>query len=76
MFPTWDPAEALDPARESCSYVARVLPFDVDREALGAADRIVLEAEEHKDMEAYEDALLELMRTARVEAMRERAGAA
>jgi hypothetical protein len=76
LFSTWDPAEALDLARESCSYVARVLPFDADLEALGAADRVVLEVEEHKDMEAYEDALRELMRTARAQAMRERAGAA
>lgn len=46
LFPTRDPAEVRDLARKSCSYVAGVLPFYADPEAVGGADRRVLEAEE------------------------------
>jgi hypothetical protein len=52
------------------------LPTDAYLEAVGAADRAVLEAEERQDLPAYEEALRELCRTARAEAMREKEGAA
>jgi hypothetical protein len=70
----WSPVEALELAIKAYRYVARVLPPDAALEAIGRADRAVLEAEEREDFPAYEEALRELMRTARREA-RNRAAA-
>ena len=76
LFLTWDPAEVCDLALKSYSYVARVLPFYVDLEVIGGADRRVLKAEKVRDMEAFVDALRELTRAARAETRRGRTGAA
>jgi hypothetical protein len=64
----WDPVEALELAIKAYSYVARVLPPDAALEAIGRADRAVLEAEERQDFPTYEEALRELCRAARREA--------
>jgi len=72
----WPPELAWQRAREAYRYVSRVLPLDADLEAIGAADRRVLEAEERHDWPALEDALRELCKTARREAARVKAGAA
>jgi len=72
----WRPDKAVERARTAYEYVARILPTDAYLEAVGAADRVVLEAEERQDLPAYEEALRELCRTARAEAMREKEGAA
>ena len=66
----WDTELAADLARTAYRYVARVFPKDAPLEALGRADMAVLEAQERGDWPAYEEALRELMRTARREAMR------
>ena len=73
---TWNTEEAAGLAREAYRYVARTYPDDADLTALGVADRAVLEAQEAGDWEAFVEALRELMRTARREAARARAGAA
>jgi hypothetical protein len=51
-----------------------VYPKDAPPEPLGRADLAVLEAQEHGDWQGYEEALRELMRTAKREA-RQRAAA-
>ncbi len=72
----WDTEEAARLAREAYKYVARTFPPDAPLEPLGRADAAVVEAEEREDWLAYEEALRELCRVARREAMRRRAGAA
>jgi hypothetical protein len=74
---TWDTERAAELAREAYRYVARTYPPDAPLEDLGRADMAVLEAQEAGDFEAYEEALRELCRVARREAMsRTKAGAA
>ncbi len=72
----WDTEEAARLAREAYKYVARTFPPDAPLEPLGRADAAVVEAEERGDWPGYVEALRELMRTARREAARHRAGAA
>jgi hypothetical protein len=71
----WNPSEAVELARKSYNYVSHILPPDADLEAIGEADRHVLEAEENRDMDAYVEALRVLCIEARRAAM-ERRGAA
>jgi hypothetical protein len=66
----WNHRKAHELARAAYSYVARVLPPDAALEAIGQADRAVLEAEERQNFPAYEEALRELCRTVRREAER------
>jgi hypothetical protein len=66
----WDTEEAARLAREAYRYVARTYPPDADLESLGKVDRVVLEAQERGDWDAFVEALRELMRTARREAQR------
>jgi len=72
----WDREEAARLAREAYRYVARTFPPDGPLEPLGVADARVVEAEERGDWPGYVEALRDLMRTARREAARHRAGAA
>jgi hypothetical protein len=65
-----DAVEAMELARKAYAYVAQVLPSDATLEAIGRADRVVLEAEELRDFAAYEEALGELCKAARREAKR------
>jgi hypothetical protein len=44
--PSWNSEEASRLTREAYRYVARVLPSDANLEAIGAADRDILDAEE------------------------------
>jgi hypothetical protein len=66
----WNRVEALELARKAYSYVARVLPPDAALEAIGRADRAVLEAEQRQDFPVYEEALRELCKAAMREARR------
>jgi hypothetical protein len=72
----WDAELAFERARVAYRYVAATFPDEADLEVLAPYTAKAHEAERAGDMEAYEDALRELMRAARAEAMRERAGAA
>jgi hypothetical protein len=65
----WDTQLAADPARAAYRYVARTYPKDAPLEPLGRADMAVLEAQERGDWQGYEEALRELMKTARQEAI-------
>jgi hypothetical protein len=67
---SWDPEKALELARKAFSYVAKALPPDATLEAIGEADRIVLDVEERHNLAGYEEALRALCRTARTEARR------
>jgi hypothetical protein len=73
---TWNTEEAARLAREAYRFVARTYPPDADLTLLGVADMVDLEAQEAGDWEAFVEALRELMRTAKREAARARAGAA
>lgn len=73
MTAAWDAVKALQLAGKAYQYVARVLPPDATLDAIGRADRAVLEAEEREDFPAYEEALRDLMRTARREARKREA---
>jgi hypothetical protein len=75
MATAWDTERAAELAREAYRYVARTYPPGAPLEPLGTADRAVLDAQERGDWRAYEEALRELMRTARREALK-RKGAA
>jgi hypothetical protein len=66
----WDTEEAAHLARQAYRYVARTYPRDADLEPIGKVDRVVLEAQERGDWPRYVEALRELMRTAKREAMR------
>jgi hypothetical protein len=66
----WDTEKAAELARTAYRYVARTYPKDAPLEPLGRADMAVLEAQERGDWPAYEEALRELMRTAKREAMK------
>ena len=72
----WDAELAFERARVAYAYVVATFPDSADLEVLAPFTNAAHEAERAGDMEAFEDALRELMRTARAEAMRERAGAA
>jgi len=73
----WDTERAAQLAREAYRYVGKVYPPDAPMEPIGRADVVVLEAQEAGDFEAYEEALRQLCRVARREAMgRSKAGAA
>ena len=63
----WDTELAADRARTAYRYVAKVYPKDAPLEPIGVADRAVLEAQEAQDWPAFEEALRELMRTAKRE---------
>lgn len=78
-YAEWDVGLAAEKARAAFTYVARMLPEDAPPctlEALGAADRAVLEAEEAHDWARYLEALRELCRVSRREATRTKLGAA
>jgi hypothetical protein len=66
----WDPDLAFERARTAYRYVAANFPDSADVEVLAPYTAAAHEAERGGDMEAFEDALRELMRAARNEARR------
>jgi hypothetical protein len=66
----WDTERAAELARKAYKYVARWHPLDAPLEPLGRADMAVLEAQERRDWQAYEDALREMCGVAKREAQR------
>jgi hypothetical protein len=72
----WDTQRAEELRREAYRYVARVYPPDAPLEPLGIADMAVLEAQERGDWDAYVEALRQLMRVAKREAIRRRRSSA
>ncbi len=73
----WDTQRAEELRREAYRYVvARVYPPDAPLEPLGIADMAVLEAQERGDWDAYVEALRQLMRVAKQEAIRRRRSSA
>ncbi len=70
MMATWDTELAAERAREAYRYVARQYPKDAPLEPIGRADMAVLETQERRDWGGYEEALRELMRTAKREVLR------
>jgi hypothetical protein len=78
MMTTWDTERAAELARIAYRYryVAKVYPKGAPLDILGRADARVLEAEKAGDWEAYKQALRELCRVAKREAIQRRRGAA
>ena len=76
LVSAWDADRAFERARVAYRFVAANCPESADLEVLAPFTAAVHQAERAGNMEAFEDALRELMRTARAEAMRERVGAA
>jgi len=72
----WDSERAFERARVAYRFVAANFPDEADLEVLAPYTAAAHEAERAGDWPAYEDALRGLMRTARAEAMRRKAGAA
>jgi hypothetical protein len=72
----WKPELAFERARVAYRYVAANFPDEADLEVLALYTSAAHEAERAGDWPAYEEALRELMRAARAEAMRAKAGAA
>jgi hypothetical protein len=66
----WDTERAAELARTAYRYVARLYPKDAPLEPLRRADMAVLETQERRDWGGYEEALRELVRTAKREALR------
>jgi hypothetical protein len=66
----WKPELAFERARVAYRYVAANFPDSADLEILAPHTAAAHEAERGGDMEAFEDALRELMRAARREARR------
>jgi hypothetical protein len=73
---TWDTQKAAELATVAYRYVGKVYPKDAPLEPLGRADAAVLRAEEAGDWKGYEEALRELMRTAKREALKRERDAA
>ena len=73
----WDTELAARRAREAYRYVARTLPRDAQGSlaSLDPCQDAALAAQERRDWPAYEEALREMMRTARREAKRRRVAA-
>ena len=72
----WDAELAFERARTAYRYVAANFPDSADLKVLAPNTDAAHEAARRGDMTAYLDALRELMRTARLEAERPKAGAA
>jgi len=71
----WDPDLAFERARTAYRYVAVNFPDSADLEVQVPHTEAAHEAAARRgDMPAYLDALCELMKTARAEAMRQRSG--
>jgi hypothetical protein len=72
----WNPEKAAQRAQMAYRYVAEVLPKGLPGEArtgyepLDAHTAAAWEAERTEDMRAFEDALRELMRTAKRESLK------
>jgi hypothetical protein len=72
----WDADLAFERPRVAYRYVAANFLDEADLEVLAPYTAKAHAAERAGDMEAYEEALRGLMRAARAEAMRAKAGAA
>jgi hypothetical protein len=70
LVSAWDAARSFERARVAYRYVAANFPDSADLEVLAPYTAAAHEAERGGDMEAFEDALRELMRAARREARR------
>jgi hypothetical protein len=70
MMTRWDAEKAAELARTAYQYVARTYPPGGPWDAIGRADRRVVEAEERGVWEAYVEALREMCRVAKREAQR------
>jgi hypothetical protein len=66
----WDSERAAELARTAYRYVARTYPENAPLEPLGRADMAVIKAQERRDWSGYEQALREMCRLAREQAIK------
>ena len=69
----WDTELASERAREAYRYVARTMPNDANLDVLAPHEDAAIAAQRAGDWRGYEEALREMMRTAKREAERRRA---
>ncbi len=70
MMGTWDTARASELAREAYRYLVRTMPKDADLGVLAPHEDAALEAQRAGDFRRYEEALREMMRAGKREALR------
>ncbi len=66
----WDRELASQRAREAYRYIAQTMPKDADLDVLARYEDAAIAAQRAGDWQAYENALREMMRTAKREAQR------
>jgi hypothetical protein len=71
----WDTARASELAREAYRYLVKTMPKDSDLDVLAPHEDAALEAQRAGDWQAYEEALREMCRTAKREAVKRRRAA-
>ncbi len=69
----WDTELASERAREAYRYVARMMPKDADLDVLAPHEDAAIAAQRAADRQAYEEALREMCRVAKQEALKRRA---
>ena len=73
MSASWDTARASELARRAYEYVAWTYPPHANLKPLDAPQDAILEAQAAGDFEGYQQALREMCRVAKREALRRRA---
>jgi hypothetical protein len=68
--PTWDTERAAELARRAYDYVAWTYPPHASLKPLDGPQDAILEAQAAGDWQAYQEALREMMRMAKLEAQR------
>ena len=71
----WDTKKASERVREAYRYVAQTMPKDANLDALAPHEDAAIAAQRAGDFAAYEEALRELMRTAKRESLKRRGAA-
>ena len=72
----WDTERAATLARKTYRYLVKTMPRDADLDALTPHEDAALEAQRVGDFPAYQEALREMCRVAKREALEARRGAA
>ena len=75
MSVLWDPQRASELAREAYLYVAQAMPKGADLGVLSHHEEAALEAQREGNWTAYEEALREMCRVAKREALKRRGAA-
>jgi hypothetical protein len=75
MRGTWDTTKGSELARRAYAYVAATMPPDAHLDVLGEHEDAAIRAQRAGDLSVYEEALRQMCRTAKREAVRRRRAA-